>query len=146
MLKTMVHAHSIMHLPNNLFIYYNKESRKNDPLQHLFDTASSLAVPGDTKETLIKLINYGDNWIKQYNYIDSNWTYRYLSYHSFLHAHWLIHLRLSNWEKVIGCMADVRIDTRINSILSNDVLTYNFQASADSRVARGLPTYHSLSR
>ncbi len=39
-------------------------------------------------------------------------------------------------------MADVRVDTTINSVLSNDILTYKFQASADSRVARGhLLTY-----
>jgi len=43
-------------------------------------------------------------------------------------------------------MADVRIDTTINSVLSNDILTYKFQASADSRVARGHLLAYSLTR
>jgi len=41
-------------------------------------------------------------------------------------------------------MADVRVDTTINSVLSNDIITYKFQASADSRVARGHLLAYSL--
>jgi hypothetical protein len=65
-------------------------------------------------------------------------------FHELLFLHSLTNSLTSNWEKVIGCMADVRIDTTINSVLSNDVLTYKFQASADSRVARGHLLAYSL--
>lgn len=61
--------------------------RHDDQLRNLFDAATRLAVPGDTKETLINLINYGDNWIKQYNNTDSNWTYRYSFAQLFVYTH-----------------------------------------------------------
>ncbi len=64
------HNHPPIHL--NL----NDVGSSHDDSSHLFNIASSLAVPGNTKDTLINLINYGDNWSKKYNNIESNWTYR----------------------------------------------------------------------
>lgn len=137
-------THPLIHSLIHSLTCHVIDFKLDDQLRNLFDTATSLAVPGDTKETLINLINYGDNWIKKYNNTDSNWTYRYPFAHLFIYRQLLIGLLFSNWEKVTGCMADVRIDTTINNVLSNNVLTYKFQASADSRVARGHSLTHSL--
>ena len=91
-------------------------------LERLFTTAEGIAVRGNTTATLINLIKYGDTWCEESPTSNSSSL---------------------SWERVPGCMADVRVSSHIavgsNCALgAEEGLRVEFYAAADSRVARGM--------
>ena len=115
--------------------HYNKLYNGNSNIYSidntkLFDEANKLTVSNNMTATLIKLIEYGDNYVinkdvnNEYN-IDTN----SIIATSLLPIH-------SSWSKVSGCMADVRMKVIVDR--SNDLLPITIDAVADSRVARGM--------
>lgn len=87
-------------------------------LSKLYALASTIAVPNNKTATLINLITYGDIWQQQHQQTDITHT--------------------DTWDKVVGCMADVRIKTIVITTASSYIEKYAIKATADSRVARGM--------
>lgn len=101
-------------------LWSNKDDKE---LGSLFHFASSISVPSNTTATLLNLIKFGDEWSakQEERYGNEN----------------LLH---NQWERVPGCMADVRIKTEVTKYNIDDKLdnVCTFKAVADSRVARGM--------
>lgn len=112
--------------PPNMFCHRNVEVAADLP--RLINLASKIMTKNDTVSSLTSLITFGDSWWTNSSSNPSLWAVQQND--------------TMDWQRVSGCLSDVRVRTHIADSHSEDGKTEDghitVKGVADTRIARGL--------